>query len=95
MSEEKTVTELLKAWVETVMADKVMFNAVIDNKLAETIGLKENTLEKTINILRNASKELAGQNISTGTITKILIEKQKGLWKIVVFKNRLPLEQPG
>ncbi|MHB9155364.1 MAG: hypothetical protein ACYC5N_06675 [Endomicrobiales bacterium] len=88
--QEKSARELLKDWLEAVMADKVMFNAVVDKKLTETIGLKENTLEKTIAILRNAAKELAGQKLATGTITKVLIEKQKGLWKIIVFKERLP-----
>jgi hypothetical protein len=96
MAEEKTARELLKDWLEVVMADKVMFSAIIDAKLtlAETIGLKENTLEKVVSILRRAAQELAGQKISTGTITKVLIEKHKGLWKIIVFKERLPQQQP-
>jgi hypothetical protein len=90
MEKEKTARELLIDWLETVMADKVMFNAIIDKKLIATIGLRENTLENTLYILRNAAEMLAGQKLSTGTITKVLIEKKKGLWKIVVFKERLP-----
>jgi len=88
MEKEKTARELLKDWLEAVMADKVMFNAVVDKKLTETIGLKDNTLEISLNILRKAGKALAGQKLATGTITKVLIEKQKGLWKIIVFKEK-------
>jgi hypothetical protein len=92
MEKEKTARELLKDWLETVMADKVMFTAVIDKKLIAAIGLKDNTLEKTLAILRSAAEMLAGQKLTTGTITKVLIEKHKGLWKIIVFKERFPAQ---
>jgi hypothetical protein len=88
MENQKNVREMLKDWLETVMTDKVMFNAIINDKLIEKIGMRENSMEKTLNILRNAAKEMEGQQLSTGAITKVLIEKTKGLWKIVVFKSR-------
>ncbi|MGA2090654.1 MAG: hypothetical protein ABSH12_04245 [Endomicrobiales bacterium] len=87
MENQKTVRELLKDWLETVMADKVMFNTIINDTLLETIGMRENSMEKTLNILRTAAKEMQGKQLSTGTITKVLIEKTKGLWKIIVFKQ--------
>ena len=88
MENQKNVRELLKAWLEAVMADKTIFNAVINDGLIKTIGMRENSMKNTLNILRNAAKDIQGQQLSTGTITKVLIQKTKGLWKIIVFKNR-------
>jgi hypothetical protein len=88
MTEDKSARELLKVWLEGVMADKVMFNANIDMKFAKNIGLADNTLDNILRILREAAKELRGEKIPTGVISNILIEKNKGLWKIIVFKQR-------
>ena len=88
MENQKNVRELLKAWLEAVMANKTIFNAVINDGLIKTIGMRENSMKNTLNILRNAAKDIQGQQLSTGTITKVLIQKTKGLWKIIVFKNR-------
>jgi len=88
MENQKNVRELLKAWLEAVMADKTIFNAVINDGLIKTIGMRENSMKNTLNILRNAAKDIQGQQLSTGTITKVLIQKTKGLWKIIVFRNR-------
>jgi len=88
MEEQKTAVELLRHWLNAVMSDKVIFAAIIDKKLAENIGLKENTLENIVSIIRDAAKELTGKKISAGLISNILIEKKGGLWKIIVFKEK-------
>ena len=88
MAEFRSAKELLFDWLNRVMADKVIFTAVIDDKLAQVIGLDENTLDNIIRIIRNASREIIGEELATGRISNILIQRQGGLWKIVVFKER-------
>ena len=88
MAEEKTVRELLFNWLDTVMADKVMFSAVIDSKLASAAGLEFRNIDNFLKILRDAAKELKSAELSTGRVSNILIEKNKGLWKIIVFKEK-------
>ena len=85
----KTAAELLHLWLNSVMADKVIFTAVIDRQLAKTIGLEDNTLDNIVRIIRTAAKELRGETIPAGVISDILIEKKNGLWKIVVFKKKV------
>ncbi len=88
MNEEKTARELVLNWLDKAMADKVMFTAIIDGALARSIGLADNTMDNIVRIIRTAANELRGEKISTGIISNILIEKNKGVWKIVVFKER-------
>jgi hypothetical protein len=83
----KRAPELLYNWINTVMADKVIFTAVIDRQFAKNIGLAENTIENITRIIRKASKEICGKELSSGVISDILIENKNGLWKIVVFKK--------
>lgn len=85
---EKTAGGALNNWLNTIMADKVIFSAVIDKKLAKDIGLAENTTDNLIRIIKTASKELIGKDVAGGCISNILVEKNKGLWKIVVFKTK-------
>lgn len=93
MEEQKTAVESLRHWLDVVMSDKVIFTAIIDKKLAENIGLKENTLENIVSIVRDGAKELIGKKISAGLISNILIEKKGGLWKIIVFKEKQPADR--
>ena len=86
---EKTASGALNLWLNTVMADKVMFTAVIDKKLAKEIGLADNTADNLIRIIKNAAKELIGKELATGRISNILVQKNGGLWKIAVFKEKL------
>ena len=85
---EKTASGALNNWLNTIMADKVIFSAVIDKKLVKDIGLAENTTDNLIRIIKTASKDLIGKDVAGGSISNILVEKNKGLWKIVVFKEK-------
>ena len=72
------------------MADKVMFTAVIDKNLARTIGIEDDSPDNLVRIIRTAAKELRNVAVGSGRITDILIEKKNGLWKIIIFKAKLP-----
>jgi len=87
MAEQATVRELLLRWLNAVMADKVMFTAIINNRLTTTIGLEEISLNDFVRIIRPAAKALVGAELTSGRVSNILIEKHGGLWKIVVFKQ--------
>lgn len=93
MAEQKTVRELLLGWLNAVMADKVFFTAIIDNRLTKNIGLSDRSLNDLVRIIRSAAKGLIGAELSTGRVSNILIEKKGGLWKIAVFKERSSNDQ--
>jgi len=86
----KPADELLYYWLNAVMADKVMFTAMIDNAFAGKIGLEDNTMDNTVRIIRTASRKLIGRELSSGRISNILVERQGSFWKIVVFKEKFP-----
>ena len=95
MEEQSSARQLLLRWLNLVMADKVFFTAIINDKLTKTIGYSdEEPINNLVRIMRNASKGLVGADISSGRITNILIEKKGGLWKIIVFKERLSAKPP-
>jgi hypothetical protein len=93
VTEQKTVRDLLFIWIDSVMADKVMFSAIINSQLADAIGLEFRNIDNFLKILRDAVKELKEAELSTGRVSNILIEKHRGLWKFIIFKQKQTAQQ--